>query len=569
MKHVFSMVPKSEIPRSRFNRDHSHKFTMKAGVLVPFLWDRVYPGDTFNVRTTIFARMATLISPIMDDLWIDTHYFFVPSRLVWDNFQKFMGEQIDPDDSIDYVEPQYFAADAPPQTCNVESVCDYMGLPLGSFYSGRPGYLNVSALPFRAYALIWNEWFRDENLQDSFKFKHDDQGVMGEGTYPNGHFLNTGSCLPRNKRHDYFTSALPWPQKPLNGSVSISATIPLNGSANVFGNGKALGLTDGTNKAAMIDFKSDEVGWPDDLGLNKAGYGSPAGHIPNEGGSFDVGKTIGVVTKEQAGVYPLNSGLVADLSTATGATINELRQAFQVQRFLEKCARQGTRYTEIIRGMFGTVSPDARLQRPEYLGGTSSRIDVNVVPQTSSSVDGVTPQANLAAFATGANKHGDGFTKSFVEHGFIIGLVSIRGPLIYQQGLNRQFSYRTRFDYYWPTFAHLGEQAVLNKEIYAQGISADDEVFGYQERYAEMRYFPSMVSGKFRSTYSQPLDSWHLAQKFDSLPTLSDQFIRENPPIERVIAVQDESQFLVDAYIKMDCARPMPLYGVPGLIDHF
>lgn len=562
MRHVFSMVPKAEIPRSRFNRDHTHKFTMNAGLLVPFLWDRVYPGDTFNVRTSIFARMATLISPIMDDLWLDTHYFFVPCRLVWDNFQKMMGEQVDPDDSIDYVEPQCWVNNAD-VTVEAESAMDYFGLPIGHYYGQGGNRINVSALPFRAYALIWNEWFRDENLQDSIKIFKGDYALLQSGTWPNGYLQKAGSCLPRNKRHDYFTSALPWPQKPLNGSVAISATIPLNGTANVFGNGKALGLTDGTNKVGIYDNTSGELNVSTDY------YGKDIGYTGTTTASLNNIKALGLISKTDAGTSAGSSGLVADLTTATGATINELRQAFQIQRFLEKCARQGTRYTEIIRGMFGVVSPDARLQRPEYLGGTSSRIDVNVVPQTSASVDGVTPQANLAAFATGANRRGDGFTKSFTEHGFIIGLVSIRGPLIYQQGLNRQFSYKTRFDYYWPTFAHLGEQAVLNKEIFVQGTSDDDGVFGYQERYAELRYFPSMISGKFRSTYSAPLDSWHLAQKFDSLPTLSDQFIRENPPISRVIAVSDESQFLVDAYIKMDCARPIPLYGVPGLIDHF
>ena len=564
LKHVFSLVPKAEIPRSRFNRDHTHKFTMNAGVLVPFLWDRVYPGDTFNVRTSIFARMATLISPIMDDLWIDTHYFFVPSRLVWNNFQKFMGEQEDPDSSIDYVEPQVFPNSDASFTVSAESVMDYMGCPLGSIYGGRK--LNMSALPFRALCLIWNEWFRDENLQNSIKIQKGDTAgyTTSNASLPNSVFHGAGSCLPRNKRHDYYTSALPWPQKPLNGSVSISATIPLNGTANVFGNGKALSLTDGSVLTGVYQAASDNA-----LKTGTNAYGSAIGS-DQQGSTNDLDdKALGVITKALAGTTPEKSGLIADLSTATGATINQLREAFQVQRFLEKSARTGTRYTEIIRGMFGTVSPDARLQRPEYLGGSSSRIEVNVVPQTSASVDGVTPQANLSAFATGSNRRGDGFTKSFVEHGFIFGLVSIRGPLIYQQGLNRQFSYKTRFDYYWPTFAHLGEQTVLNKEIFAQGTSDDDGVFGYQERYAELRYFPSMISGKFRSTYSAPLDSWHLAQKFDSLPTLSDQFIRENPPISRIIAVPDESQFLVDAYIKMDCARPIPLYGVPGLIDHF
>lgn len=261
------------------------------------------------------------------------------------------------------------------------------------------------------------------------------------------------------------------------------------------------------------------------------------------------------------------SGLEVDLSNATAATINTLRQAFQVQRLLERDARGGTRYNELIFSHFNTTVPDARVQRPEYLGGSSTPFIVNPVAQTNST-DAVTPQGNLAAFGVAApNFHG--FTKSFCEHGFVIGLCAVRADLTYQQGLNRMWSRRTRFDYYWPELAHLGEQAVLNQEIFAQGASADKDVFGYQERHAEYRYYPNMITGKFRSTYAQPLDSWHLAQKFDSLPTLSDDFIRDNPPIDRVIAVQDEPQFLLDAYFKCDCVRPMPLYGVPGLIDHF
>lgn len=566
--HLFSQVPKTVIPRSRFNRSHTYKTTCNAGRLIPFFWDSVLPSDSFNLRTTIFARMSTLISPIMDDLWIDTHYFFVPYRLIWNNFQKFMGEQENPDDSIDFVIPQALSA-ANYGTVEVESICDYLGLPIGNFYG--IGKNTVSALPLRSYYLIWNEWFRDINVQDSIKVSKSDVGVFDGISLPNGfkaHNLS-GSCLPRSKRHDYFTSALPWPARPLGDSASIA--VPLGGTANVFGNGNVLGLMKNPSLTGdNLQGLYQQGGSSRKLLASSDSYGQalPYGSQQTHNDYFD-GAALGVVTKEAAGSNPEASGLVADLTSATGVTINQLRQSFQIQKFLEQSARGGMRYTEILRSMFGTISPDARLQRPEYLGGSSHRMDVNVVPQTSASVDGVTPQANLAAFATGTNARGDGFTKSFVEHGIVMGFMSIRGPLIYQQGINREWSKKTRFDFYWPIFAHLGEQAVLNKEIYAQGTSADNDVFGYQERYAEYRYKPSMVTGKFRSTYSQPLDSWHLAQKFDSLPTLSNEFIQENPPVGRVVSVPSEPHFLVDINIQLDCARPMPLYGVPGLVDHF
>ena len=558
MNHVFSLVPKVEIPRSRFNRNHTYKCTLDAGKLVPFFWDDVIPGDSFNVNVSMFCRMATLISPIMDDLWIDTHYFFVPYRLVWNNFQKFMGEQENPGDSIDYVIPQLFQSsnNSAKRDVQVESLCDYMGLPLLSAKYGGVNGINVSALPFRAVALIWNEWFRDENLQDSIPInKTDSYGVFNSSVsdiVPGvNNFLyinNSGSCFPRSKRHDYFTSSLPWPLKdgtgvevPLGGQAPIVGTslnVPtfsgIGSTGSIFGASVTAPTAGFTGKAAS--FEHDPVNFPD--------------------------------AKWEAGSALSSAGdPYADLNNVYAMTVNTLRTSFQVQRFLERSARSGSRYTEILRGMFGTISPDARLQRPEYLGGSSHKLQVNVVPQTSASNDD-TPQANLAAFVTGV-KNRDGFTKSFVEHGVVIGFVSIRGPLLYQQGINRILSKKTRYDFYWPSFAHLGEQAVLNKEIYAQGTSADEGVWGYQERYAEYRYKPSMICGKFRSTYAQSLDSWHLGQKFDSLPTLSNQFIQENPPISRVIAVPSEPQFLLDCHIGMDCARPMPLYGVPGLIDHF
>lgn len=505
MQHLFSQVPKTEIPRSRFNRSHGLKTTFDAGYLVPILVDEVLPGDTFNLKATLFTRVATLISPIMDNLYMDTFFFFVPERLVFENFQRMCGEQDNPDDSTDFLFP---TITAPSGGFSVGSLADYFGIPTGV------ENLEVRAEPFRCYNLIYNEWFRDENLQDSVPFTKADSDNQANYT-----------LLRRGKRHDYFTSALPWPQKGPGVELPFGGTAPVGFiSENTF--------HQGVNNVSTI---SNSI-------------------------SF-FGKFPKVASENDA-------PLVADLSVATAVTINQFREAFQIQKWYERAARGGTRYTEILRSFFGVISPDARLQRPEYLGGNTNRIDISVVPQTSAS-DSVTPQANLAGFGVGATRKYNGFSKSFTEHGWIIGLVNVRADLTYQQGLNRMWSRSTKFDMYWPTFAHLGEQAILNKEIYAQGNDKDNEAFGYQERYAEYRYFPSMITGKFRSTYAQPLDQWHLAQKFDNLPTLSSQFIEDNPPISRIVAVPSEPQFLLDCFFDMNCVRPMPVYGVPGLVDHF
>ena len=529
MQHLFSQVPKTEIPRSRFNRSHGLKTTFDEGYLVPILIDEILPGDTVNLRVTLFTRMATLMSPIMDNLYIDTFFFFVPERLVWDNFQRMCGEQDNPDDSTDFIFP---TITAPEGGFEPLSLADYFGIP-----TNIPN-LEVRAEPFRAYNLVYNEWYRDENLQDSVPFTKADKDDA-----------KNYKLLRRGKRHDYFTSALPWPQKgpgvelPFGGNVPIYAT-----DANRMESGKSYNEIMGSTFDGFVYLASDTP--------------SASASLSQSSGIYRVGADYKFTGSNTLG-YPL----MADISQATSVTINQFREAFQIQKWYERAARGGTRYTEILRSFFGVVSPDARLQRPEYLGGGSHRIDVSVVPQTSATND-ISPQANLAAFAVGASKNG-GFTKSFTEHGWLIGLVNVRADLTYQQGLNRMWSRSTKFDMYWPTFAHLGEQAILNKEIYAQGNAKDDEAFGYQERYAEYRYFPSMITGKFRSTDPQPLDSWHLAQKFDSLPTLSSQFIEDNPPVNRVVAVTDEPHFLLDAWFDMNCVRPMPVYSVPGLVDHF
>lgn len=517
MTHQFSQVPKAEIPRSTFDRSHGYKTTFDAGLLIPILVDEALPGDTFNVRMTALARLATPIYPLMDNMFMDTHFFSVPMRLVWDNWQRFNGEQPNPGDSTDFTIPQMVA---PGGGHLPGSLSDYFGIPTG--VSG----LSHSCLWHRAYALVWNEWFRDQNLQDAIAVPKTD-GPDLHTFYP---------LLRRGKRHDYFTSCLPWPQK------GDGVTIPLGGMAPVVSSGDGIPrwVVGGTGNTSLEG----------EAGTNNTVWGNTIA-------------SAGVASWE-------NPKLQADLSAATAATINSLRQAFQIQKIYERDARGGTRYIELIKSHFGVTSPDARLQRPEYLGGGSTPINIVPVPQTSpTGTYANTPQGNLAAYGqTVLNNHG--FTTSFTEHCLIIGVVSVRADLTYQQGLDRMWSRKTRFDFYWPALSHIGEQAVLRKEIYADGVPVnDDTVFGYQERYAEYRYKPSRITGEFRSNFAQSLDAWHLSQDFSAAPVLNASFIEDNPPIDRVIAVNTEPHFLFDSYIKMKCARPMPIYGVPGLIDHF
>ena len=523
MKHDFSRVPQADIQRSSFDRSHGVKTTFDSGFLVPVFVDEALPGDTLNLTMTGFGRLATPIHPFMDNLYVDSFFFAVPIRLIWNNWQRFNGEQDNPGDSTDFLVPQIVA---PAAGYAVGSLADYFGIPTGISGSGANG-LKHSAFWHRAYNLIWRDWFRDENLQNSPVVPKGD-GPDNPTDYP---------LLRRGKRHDYFTSALPWPQK------GPGVQLPLGTSAPVISNNQNI-LIRGTSPATDRNMQ-----------------------LTGGGGNF-VAYSGAVVGAAQNAVFGANTGLVADLTQATAATINSLRQAFQVQRMYERDARGGTRYTEIIRSHFGVMSPDARLQRPEYLGGGTSMINVNPVAQQSATAAGQTPQGNLAAIGTLA-MHGHGFNHSFTEHCVIIGMISVRADLNYQQGLNRMWSRRTRFDFYWPALAHLGEQSILNKEIYAQGTADDEAVFGYQERFAEYRYKPSIVTGQMRSQFSQTLDTWHLAQKFTALPALNGTFIQENPPINRVIAVPTEPQFLFDGFFKYNCARPMPMYSVPGLMDHF
>lgn len=547
----FAMIPQANIRRSVFDRSHVYKTTFNEGQLIPYFVDEVIPGDTFTLNPVEFCRLATPVVPFMDNIYIESFFFFVPSRLVYDKWVNLCGEQENPEDSIDYLVPTVaLTGDM------TNKLPDYMGIACAS---GTFNNVSVNCLPFRCYWTIWNEWFRDENLQKSVKVSKGETNTvlepMGQSTVNPNYGLPSGVSnwydpAPRGKRYDYFTGALPWPQK------GPAVDLPLAGNAAI--------------KTSVNGVLSDDVtlvssnpGPNTSPNLNPALVFSQDSYISSTNTVWQRNSPV-----SWRGTYSGNTyDTVADMSTVSSVTINSLRQAFMLQRYYEIDARGGTRYTEKLQAHFGVTNPDARLQRPEFLGSHSSMMNINPVTQTSST-DSTTPQGNLAAYGLNAQRY-HAFTKSFSEFGYVIGLINVRADLTYQQGVNKMWLRSDVLDFYWPSFAHLGEQAIENIEIYCQGNDDDKKVFGYQERYAEYRYKPSLITGQFRSTYKEPLDIWHLSQKFATLPTLSDEFIQDHPPISRVVAVPSYPHFLLDVKFNLKCIRPMPMYGIPGMMGHF
>lgn len=573
--HRFSDAPAMYMKRTKFDRSHVYKTTFNSGKLIPVFVDEVLPGDTTRMSVNYFARLATPIKPIMDNIYLDWFFFFVPNRLVWEHWQNFCFEQEDPDDSTDYVIPTIYSHSSQ-ENLLIGSLWDYFGLPINT----TENISGINALPFRAVYLIWNEWFRDENLQKSVKIEKGDANAVLDSSrisdqpswlFDTDNNLIAGhACPPRGKRHDYFTSALPWTQKGPGVSIGLAGTASIVDPSPMSG---YLLHSDNNQLAAVSAYHGDAS----DSGGRRIASGDGSitfdrfysnSEFSTVGGFAGNTRDPKTTMSAKAASEYLGNDSYVDLDTSSIFTINSLRTAFQMQKFYERLARGGSRYTEVLRSFFGVVSPDARLQRPEFLGSFTKMVNVNPIAQTSAT-DNTSPQGNLSAYGVTAAKF-HGFTKSFVEHGYILGFVCARADLTYQQGINKMWLRSTVYDFYWPTFAHLGEQAIELREIYAQGTEADSTVFGYQERYAEYRYKPSQITGKFRSSVAGgTLDKWHLSQFFKTAPTLNEEFITENPPIERIIAVPSEPEFLLDIGFRYTTVRPMPMFGTPGLVDHF
>jgi hypothetical protein len=551
----FAMIPQANIRRSVFDRSHVYKTTFNEGQLIPYFVDEVIPGDTFTLNPVEFCRLATPVVPFMDNIYIESFFFFVPARLVYDKWVNLCGEQENPEDSTDYLVPTVsLTGDM------TNKLPDYMGIACAT---GTFNNVSVNCLPFRSYWLIWNDWFRDENLQKSVKVSKGETNTvlepMGQSTANPNYGLPSGVTnwfdpAPRGKRYDYFTGALPWPQKGPAVDLPLGQTAALT-----VGDNASLIMPAGVIVPTTTSSTSLSGYFPTSLSI-----GSHSNVIFD---NYETNRVGGFGVSPQS--FPLNAinGVKVDLSSATSITINSLRQAFMLQRYYEIDARGGTRYTEKLQAHFGVTNPDARLQSSEFLGSHSSMMNINPVTQTSST-DSTTPQGNLAAYGLNAQRY-HAFTKSFSEFGYVVGLINVRADLTYQQGVNKMWLRSDVLDFYWPSFAHLGEQAIQNIEIYCQGNEDDKKVFGYQERYAEYRYKPSLITGQFRSTYKEPLDIWHLSQKFATLPTLSDEFIQDHPPISRVVAVPSYPHFLLDVKFNLKCIRPMPMYGIPGMMGHF
>lgn len=525
----FAMVPRNDVPRSAFDVSHTHKTTFNAPALTPVLVLEVLPGDSIRCRMTAFARLATPIVPVMDNMILESFFFFVPNRLLWEHWEEFMGAT-DVGETTDYLLPG-----VPVTTAGtaVGQMADYFGITLNGI-AGRT--INVNALPFRAYNLIFNEWFRDQDL-----FPKQAENV-GDGPDALADYV----LVARGKRHDYFTSARPWPAKMMNQDlVSGIAAYPA-------------GFFPGGNMTL----------WEGTVGAPVTGIGRILGDDTPAGGAASLlysGNRTVVVANHETELYADVSGInVPNIRVL----VNDIRTAVMIQSMMEKAARGGSRYAEQIRSEFGVTSPDARLQRPEYLGGGRSTVTVNPVAQTSGSglTGGTTVLGELAGVAT-AVALGHGFSQSFTEHGYILGLVSIRSDLTYQNGTNRMWFRRTRFDFYTPSLAHLGEQAIFSKELYSAGEAADDGVFGFQERWSEYKYLPSRISGAFRSTHTVPLDMWHLAQNFSPRPTLNAAFVSDLPPMERVlqVATAADEQVLFDSLFNIRMVRAMPMFSIPGV----
>lgn len=536
--HRFDEVPVPRIPRSVFDMPSNHKGTMSAGFLYPVYVHEILPGDTVVMDANFFGRLQTLDFPILDNLYLDTFWFYCPNRLLWNNWAKFLGAQDDPADSIDFSIPTIEGGGDPGEFVVGEgSLHDHFGLPIATMDAST----NVNALPSRMYNLVWNEWFRDQNLQDSVVVDRDD-GPDNRDDY---------GILQRGKRHDYITSCLPWPQK------GDAVSLPIGSSAPVIGNGTTIGLRNGTDLVGLYSAVDD-----DHLFIGTDVYGDPVGTVPTQTDEPTALKSLGLATTAA------NSGMIADLSSAVAATINDMRVAIATQQILERDARMGTRYVERIFGQFGVVVPDFTAQRPEYLGGSIEKVGMFQVPQMTPSPGTPTQLDSRGGLGAYAQVTGhSGFTRSFVEHGYIMGIVNLRADINWQQRLDKMWTRQTRYDFYDPLFAHLGEQAVLNQEVFyvPEPTGTPAEVFGYQERFAEYRSKLNTITGKFRSVATSSLENWHLAVELSAEPDLNAAFIVDSPPMSRILAVENQPHLMLDCFFRARYVRPIPVYGIPGL----